>query len=529
MKLMKKTAVCFLAVLICDSAIAAVHYVPDEYATIQAAVNACQDFDIVIIAPGRYYGSGNRNITFNGKAITVRSTDPSDPQFVNTTVIDCEGKGRGFAFYMGENADSTVAGLTVTNGYALLGGAIYCYNNSSPSITNCVFSTNSAVLGGAIACTNSNSRSKITNCKVTANSALVGGGGIYCNGASPIIRNCIISGNFAPNGGAMYSHNVGNPVVANSTISGNAASSSAGGVYCYKSSNLTINNSILWANTAMSASEVFVGNLGAATSIRISYSDIQGGDENVLCDSGCTVNWGQGNINIYPNFVEMGNISESKIYMEGDYHLLEESPCIDAGDPIFVAAPDETDIDGDPRIIGGRVDMGAYELMVSCFGVNHVKLKTKAGKKGNKVELKGTFSPDSPINFARDDVIYIIDDGQGHMLSFVIPAGSFEPEGKPEKQKFKFDSPKHSRPDIKAKFDFLKCKFELKVKGVMDTSGIPGDSLAIVLQAGENPANLVEEVVQVEAKPKHLEYKREPKLNCCPKCKGIALLEVTSD
>ena len=406
MKLMKKTAVCFLAVLICNSAIAAVHYVPDEYATIQAAVNACQDFDIVIIAPGRYYGSGNRNINFNGKAITVRSTDPSNPQFVNTTVIDCEGKGRGFAFYMGENADSTVAGLTVTNGYALLGGAIYCYNNSSPSITNCVFIDNSAVLGGAIACTNSNSRSKITNCKVTANSALVGGGGIYCNGASPMIRNCIISGNFAPNGGAMYSHNVGNPVVANSTISGNAASSSAGGVYCYKSSNLTINNSILWANTAMSASEVFVGNLGAATSIRISYSDIQGGDENVLCDSGCTVNWGQGNINIDPNFVEMGNISESKIYMEGDYHLLEESPCIDAGDPAFVAGPDETDIDGDPRISGAKIDLGADELVISIRAQVKITPKTlNPESKGNWITCTISLPDDYDIGDVDADSI----------------------------------------------------------------------------------------------------------------------------
>lgn len=361
---MKRTiiTICFLAVLITNSAIAAVHYVPDEYATIQATVNVCQDFDIVIIAPGRYYGSGNRNINFNGKAITVRSTDPSDPQIVSTTVIDCEDKGRAFVFYMGEKADSTITGLALINGYSSLGGAIYCYNNSNPSIINCVFSTNSAVLGGAIACTNTNSRSKITNCKVTANSASVGGGGIYCNGASPIIRNCIISGNFAPNGGAIYSHNVGNPVVANSTISGNAASSSGGGVYCYKSSNLTINNSILWANTAMSASEVFVGNLGAATSIRISYSDIQGGDENVILDTNCTVDWGDGIIDAAPCFVESGYWDASGVWVEGDYHLLDDSPCIDAGNPAFVAGPDETDLDGNPRIANGIVDMGAYEL-----------------------------------------------------------------------------------------------------------------------------------------------------------------------
>jgi hypothetical protein len=49
------------------------------------------------------------------------------------------------------------------------------------------------------------------------------------------------------------------------------------------------------------------------------------------------------------------------IWIEGDYHLLEGSPCINAGDPNYVPEPNETDLDGKPRVIGGRIDMGAYE------------------------------------------------------------------------------------------------------------------------------------------------------------------------
>ncbi|NIP23794.1 MAG: hypothetical protein GWN67_01215 [Phycisphaerae bacterium] len=45
-----------------------------------------------------------------------------------------------------------------------------------------------------------------------------------------------------------------------------------------------------------------------------------------------------------------------------DYHLLPDSPCINKGDPDYIAAPDETDLDGKPRIIDGRIDMGAYEF-----------------------------------------------------------------------------------------------------------------------------------------------------------------------
>ena len=526
-----KTTICLLAVLIANSAAAAVLHVPGQYTTIQAAINACKDSDTVIVAPGIYSGLGNRNITLNGKSITVCSTDPSDPQIVNTTVIDCQGSGHGFIFYMGENADSTVTGLTITNGYALLGGAVYCYNNSSPSITNCLITNNSAVFGGGIACANSETYPEITNCRITANSALIGGGAIYCNGAGPKIRNCIISGNSSLNGGAIYSHNAGNPVIANCTISANTASSSAGAIYCYKSSNLTINNCILWADTAAYASEVLVGNLGAATSIQISYCDINDPDENVIRDTGCTINWGQGNIDADPCFVEPEYWDTDSVRVDGDYHLLAGSPCIDAATDAGVY----TDIEGNIRPFdfpgvdnNGELpefDMGAYEAMVSCFGVNHVKLETKAGKKGNKVELKGTFSPALPIDLAVDDVTYIIDDGQGNALAFLIPAGSFEVDGKPDKQKFKFHSAKGSQPDIKAKFDFDKCKFELKAKRVQGTDEITGTTLTIELWAG---ANLAQEMVKVKIKPKHLEYKRKPKLNCYPKCKGIALLEVTS-
>ena len=232
-----KAGICFFAVLMVSSAQGRIYQVPEEYAIIQDAIDACEDLDTVVIAPGIYYGPGNRGIKFNGKKITVRSTNPNDRQIVSTTIIDCDGKGRGFTFNMGESTDSTISGLTITNGYALLGGAIYCYNNSGPSIKNCILVSNSAVLGGAIASANSKGGPKITNCLITANSALVGGGGIYCNGGSPTITNCVIKENSASDGGAIYSHNSGNPVITGCTISQNTTSGSAAGLYCYKASN----------------------------------------------------------------------------------------------------------------------------------------------------------------------------------------------------------------------------------------------------------------------------------------------------
>jgi len=358
------TIVCFIAILMTGTVLGTVRYVPKEYVNIQEAINACQDLDTVVIEPGKYVGAGNREINFGGKAITVRSTDPASSQIINETIIDCEGQGRGFVFYMGEKADSKLSGITIINGYGILGGAIYCYNNSSPSVSNCIINNNSAVFGGGLACANSNTKPKITNCIITANAALVCGGGFYINASSPVIRNCIISGNTASDGGAFFSHYEGNPLITNCTVIQNTASRSAGGaIYCYDSSNIVLTNSILWGNTDPCASQIKVGNLGAATSIQISYCNIQGGQENIVSDDNCIVDWGLGNIDADPIFVNSGTLTASAGFTAGDYHLLGESPCIDAGDPEFITEPSETDIDGNPRISGVNVDMGADEFV----------------------------------------------------------------------------------------------------------------------------------------------------------------------
>ena len=345
--------------MVTNSAIAAVHYVPQEYATIQAAVNASSNSDVVVVAPGRYTGTGNRNINLSGKQITVQSSDPNDAAIVNSTIIDGEGRNRGFVFYTGESGSSIIRGFTITRGYGLLGGAFYCYNNSSPSIANCVITANSAVLGGAIACANSKTYPKISNCKITANSASIGGG-IYCNGASPKITNCVISANFAPDGGAVYSHNTGNPVITNCTISGNAASNSGGGLYCYKSSNLMLDSDILWGNTAVYAPDLYIAGNGAATVVQLSYCDVR--NDNIVYDAGCSVNWGAGNINADPRFAGTGMLMMNSTFAGADYHLLKGSPCIDAGNPAYIAGQGETDLDGKPRISGAKIDIGAYEF-----------------------------------------------------------------------------------------------------------------------------------------------------------------------
>ena len=89
---------------------------PADFNNIQAAIDHAEDGDTVMIEAGTYSGSGNYNVQFHGKAITVRGTDPEDFDIVAATVIDCNRQGRGFIFEGGEDANSVLSGLTITNG-----------------------------------------------------------------------------------------------------------------------------------------------------------------------------------------------------------------------------------------------------------------------------------------------------------------------------------------------------------------------------------------------------------------------------
>lgn len=196
-----------------------------DYPTIQAAIDAATNGDVIILQPGTYRGSGNKNIDYLGKAITVRSTNPDEQSVVDSTIIDCENSGRGFVFDSNEGHNSVLAGLTITNGYAAGGGGVYC-SKSSPTITKCRITNNGTPNysdGGGILCKNSNAI--ITNNTISYNTASWDGGGIYCGGKT-IIRDCNISNNSAPNsnGGGICCISGLTPIlITNCTIKNNTS------------------------------------------------------------------------------------------------------------------------------------------------------------------------------------------------------------------------------------------------------------------------------------------------------------------
>jgi predicted outer membrane repeat protein len=217
-----------------------------DFATIQAAIDAAVDGDVIELSDGTYTGDGNRDLDYHGKAITVRSQS-GDPE---TCVIDCEDEEhRGFYLDSGEGYDSVVQGIKVANAHLSAhvptprGGGIYCGASSSPTIVDCAFVDNVACwfghpglgYGGGMYCLGS---PRVENCTFCGNHAL-DGSGVYCGGSgAPVFTNCAFDSNSTG-----YGYGGGMGCDANTTIigcvfSGNSAYS-GGGVHCGGSTTIT--------------------------------------------------------------------------------------------------------------------------------------------------------------------------------------------------------------------------------------------------------------------------------------------------
>ena len=270
-----------------------------DYATIQSAIDNAMAGDEVVLQPGNYTGNGNRDISFGGKAITVRSTDPDNWTIVEATIIDCQSNYftikhyRGFYFHDNETNASVLTGLTITKGYGpdeqigdqilSVGGGIYC-RNSSPTISNCTIMNNRVTdWGGGVYCLD-NSSPTITNCTISGNHVSRDGGGGFCSdNSSPIIDNCTIGGNEADYGGGVYCSDTSNPVISNCTIIDNQAEDDGGGVYFWIGS---ITNCIITGNQADGqGGGVYGGNSNSTIdNCTISYNNAYRGGGLSNCD-----------------------------------------------------------------------------------------------------------------------------------------------------------------------------------------------------------------------------------------------------
>ncbi|MHC4529038.1 MAG: choice-of-anchor Q domain-containing protein [Planctomycetota bacterium] len=253
-----------------------------------------------------------------------------------------------------EGGNAHITKCTINGNSSDSGGGLCCSHYSNAIISGCAMSGNWAYRGGGIMA--GSGTTVITKCTISDNRAKYDGGGIWCGDSDSNIASCVVSGNAADRGGGTYSWKARLRII-NCTVSENlAAKGKALACDSYNQqdpSDIEIGNCILWDD----GEEVWNND---SSTINITYSDVQGGSE------------GEGNTDADPCFVQVGywdpngtaDYPWDDFWVEGDYHLLPNSPCINAGDPNFVSGVNETDIDGQPRVLGGRVDMGADEFVI---------------------------------------------------------------------------------------------------------------------------------------------------------------------
>lgn len=293
----------------------------------------------------------------------------------------------GNAAYSGGGASyGTLSNCTLTGNLASTGGGADYHS----TLNNCTLTGNVASDSGGgayMACT-------LNHCTLTGNSASSGGGGTYWNCT---LNNCTVTSNSAASGGgACYG------TLNNCTLKGNSATNSGGGAYfgaltnCTLTGNLatnsgggavggTLNSCVLTSNSASVGGGAdqatlynctLVGNsasrygggasLATMTNCVVYYnnapSDPNYDAANSVLNYCCTTPrpWSStstGNMTTTPSFVNLAG---------GNLRLQSNSLCINAGNNASI--PGASDLDGRPRIVGGTVDMGAYEYQGAGMG-----------------------------------------------------------------------------------------------------------------------------------------------------------------
>jgi len=304
--------------------------------TIQAGIETAIPGDTLELSDGTFIGDGNRDVSFLGKAVTLRSQS-GDP---NACVVDVGGSEqephRGFIFENHEGRGSVLQGLKIINGYATgewpgsHGGGVLCIEDTTscqgpaPTIANCVFESNHA----------DNS-----------------GGGIMCRRASPLISNCVFDGNSAMYGGGLYYYRTDGDFMPTAELvgclfEGNYASSLGGGMVVSRVSTVSgsgctfVNNAcpglgggvhILDAHLDQSNSIIAFSSEGAAMTF-----DATGSASHYCCDifGNAGGDWVgyigdqlgiDGNLSVDPIFCDDGSADP--------YTLRSDSPCLPGNHP----------------------------------------------------------------------------------------------------------------------------------------------------------------------------------------------------
>ncbi|HEX4118984.1 MAG TPA: Ig-like domain-containing protein [Verrucomicrobiae bacterium] len=307
---------------------------------------------------------------FNGSETSLSQRNPRVNPTILSGAINSGSQAAGSAQVVGFDgtyiplgADTLLDGVTVSGG----GTGIFC-TYASPTITNCVVESNSnsglslnessplvencSILdnttplnGGGLMTYSSemtNTGPSLINCVFYGNSA-AGGGALYTEGSSTRIIGCLLYGNSATGGGGAIAAEQGRFTVVNSTITSNSTSFSGGGGIGVGPSVAVVENSILWNNSTSA------GSTAEQSQIDLRF------DATAIVSNSCV----EGLVT-FTNGSNLGNDPVFANAAAADYRLQDCSPFINLGNNAFIVGT-TADLDGNPRIVNGLVDAGAYE------------------------------------------------------------------------------------------------------------------------------------------------------------------------
>ena len=310
---------------------------------------------------GMGYTQAFTNVIFSGNFASLDGGGlynyRTDLSLTNVTFSGNTASSAGGGMFTQYNSRPTLTDVTFTGNAANIGGGMYSAN-SSATLTDVTFSGNTAREGGGVFNTTFSSPTFV-NVIFSGNKASVQGGGMFNdNQSSPQLTHAVFANNVATSsGGGMRNRWYCNPHLTNVTFFGNAAAA-GGGIYNSVNSDPTLENAILWGDTA---DEIY--NTDTDNTPLITFSDIQGCGGSGAWNSVCGTDGG-GNIDADPFFVGPAN---------HNLRLLLTSPAIDAGDNAALPPDILTDLAGNPRFAdiptvpdtgsgaAPIVDLGAYE------------------------------------------------------------------------------------------------------------------------------------------------------------------------
>lgn len=397
---------------------------------IQDAVDASTNGDLIIVTNG-IYRSGGR-IVYNAltnrvvvdKAVIVQSVNGPAVTVIEGYQVPGTTNGDGAIRCVYMTNGAMLIGFTLTNGatqtnwnsfkeYA--GGGVYCESRSEV-VSNCILIGNAAYSGGGASggslidcvlagntsgweggaaggsilnqCTITNNRAGngggtiggiLTNCVLTGNVAWKWGGGAA---VSQLIH-CVLTNNQATSGGGSWSS-----LLISCVLSGNVATDTnygGGGAW-----NGQIYNCLLIGNSAPNGGGAGNASLLNCTIVNNSASNNGGGTFGCgVCNSVVYYNIAPTNadasstsprfscLNPLPTGIPtFNNITNAPLFVDpdhGGYQLQSNSPCVNSGDNGYVITA--TDLDGNPRIVGGTVDIGAYELQTPVSRISYAWLQ----------------------------------------------------------------------------------------------------------------------------------------------------------